>query len=167
MKVSFDVFSPFAYDLDVRKLIEKVTVALAIHHRESIKAGKHPSGGELPKLDPNSVDGSFGPRKKNTFFMKSGEANERWWLGKIRGTSTKASRIIKTPTPISEKGIPIPWVINAWLNRKVPIDLMSIDGAASEVIKKAIAAWLEEAVGEGVATKKEIAGEQTTLDKLK
>lgn len=167
MKVTFDVISSLAYDVNAMKLVEAVSIALAEHHRDSIKSGKHPSGGPLPKLDADSVDGSFGPRVKNTWFMRSGKTVEKWWLGKLTGTSTKAGRLLKTPTPITEHGKRIPWIINAWLRRRVPIDLQSIDGASATVIQKTVDKWLKDAVGDGVSTAKEINRGQTTLDKLK
>lgn len=163
INVEYAVITEFMIDLDVRKLVEMVTIALAEHFRASLLAGVTADGkGPLPVLSKKSRDGTFGPRG-GQFANKTGFMANNWGLLNIIGTSTKASRKVK-PNGADGRSI----LINNWANRDVdPVDLQSVDGAAGKVIEQTLNQWMGLMRGTRVGTPKTARTGQGTLPQLR
>ncbi len=148
--VTLEVTESLVYDVNASKLIAHVSFRLAEHHRDSILAGRHPSGGKLHGLSARTLDGTFDDRGGGkTFFNNTGDSARNWWLGPVIGGSVKARRLLK---PVIMSDGPGRWdfMINAWLRRG--IDLQSIRGTAARVIAKATDEYLDLAFGRTLGT---------------
>ena len=151
IQAEFVVRDSLAFDLDCRKLIEHITIRLATHYRNSLLLGQRADGaGPLPGLSEKTlaINASHGESRVGDFGAKSGWMADNWLLGKIRGSTVKASRIIK---PNGSDGRSIQ--INRWLaTAKVPVDLQSVDGRAARVIQEALQEWTNASFGRTVGT---------------
>ena len=139
-QVDLQVQTQFSADIDVRKLVHFVRLALAEHFRASLLAGQRPNGGSLPALKDTEVGRSFG--------VDTGFLAEHWLLLPVRGGPFAASAVLK-PNGEGGRG----FMIDRNLRRG--IDFQSIDGAAAEVIRRTTEEWLRAAIpsdGDGVAT---------------
>lgn len=139
-QVDLHVQTQFSVDIDVRKLVHFVRLALAEHFRASLLAGKRPGGGSLPSLKDPDGGRSFG--------VDSGFLAENWLVLPVRGGPFAASARLK-PNGADGRG----YMIDRNLRRG--IDFQAIDGDAAEVIRRTTEEWLAAAVpadGDGVAT---------------
>ena len=160
-----EVKHPLHYNFDMRFVVNRVSLALAAHYRDSLKRGVRADGfGRLPKVAErtNTLDDSEG-RLRPWVGMRTGWMAEHWWVGKITGHPLRASRLIKPnggteqgperKHRLSDKGRAD--VINKLLERKKQqVDFQSVRGAADRVIRKAIDEALPHMVGEKVWTGK-------------
>jgi len=138
-QVELAVQTQFSADLDVRKLVHVVRMALAEHFRASLLAGRKADGGKLPPLKRDSA---------RQWGVESGFMAENWLVFPVRGGSFAASALLK---PNGRDGRS--FMINKNLRRG--IDLQAIDGTAAEVIRATTQDWLRAAVpagADGVAT---------------
>ncbi len=151
IQAEFVVRDSLAFDLDCRKLIEHITIRLATHYQNSLLLGKRADGGgDLPHLaeGTKAINLSHGESRIGEFGAKSGFMATNWILGKIRGSTVKASRIIK-PNGADGRS----HQINRWLTRPGgPVDLQSVDGRAARVIQEALQEYTNAAFGHTVAT---------------
>lgn len=146
MLVEFRVDSQLAIDSDVRKLLHEIRVNLAEHYRQQLLSGERASGsGDLPELKETTI--ARNPNRPKSFGVLSGEMARKWLLLKITGGPLAAQTRIK-PNGADGRS----FTINRWLAKG--IDLQSIDGAAAEVIRVAIARFVNKAVSDtqGIAT---------------
>lgn len=146
-QVELAVQTQFSADLDVRKLVHVVRLALAEHFRASLLSGRQADGsGALPELKAGEGRKRFGVAR--AWGVDSGFMAENWLIFPIRGGPFAASALLK---PNGRDGRS--FMINNNLRRG--IDLQAIDGAAAEVIRATTEVWLRDAIpnsGDGVAT---------------
>ncbi len=153
-QVDLAVQTQFSADIDVRKLVHVVRMALAEHYRASLLAGRQPGGKALPALKREPA---------RQWGVESGFMAENWLVFPIRGGPFAASARLK---PNGRDGRS--FMINNNLRRG--IDLQAIDGAAAEVIRATTEAWLRAAVpagGDGVATPAKVPLSGGTLVKMR
>lgn len=156
------VDNPIGFDLNVMALLELQSILLADHWRDSWQSNKHPKGvpmESLAPLDEDTKDGSYGPRK-GSFFNQTGKSADHVWLGSIRGSTIKASRLIKPGMENPEHE----WLFSAWHNRN--IDITSVRGKAAEVLEDAAAYFMRNAIGGNVGTKENPSRTETRLNKI-
>lgn len=146
----FAVGSELVFDIDCRKLLEHVSLALADHYERSLFDGQTADGRDrLPELSETTLAVDPG-RVQKTFGVRSGWMALHWWLGKITGGMFSARRLIK---PNGSDGRDVQ--INRWLAPKggAPVvDLQSVEGAAAAVIENALQTYAAGCYGETVAT---------------
>lgn len=142
IRIDFHVPVQWAVDIDVRKLVHELRVALAEHYSRSLLAGQRADGtGPLPRLAKKS-------EQDRTYGVKSGEMARHWMMGAITGGPMRARCRIK------------PWGGGgraAMINRALEddVDFQAVDGVVSELIDDVVMNWLRRAVpssGDGVAT---------------
>lgn len=149
-----EVSSPLAFDLDMRPLVEWLSVNLAWHYRRQALAGELPDGsGGAPDVGARTLERarlSNTPRLKKTVFLRTGYGADRWWMGPIRGSSNSAARTIKPyggsdgPTPPGGgAGRDLLW--NVVLKRGY--DPQSVIGSAEVLIANTLADWLTTVIG--------------------
>ena len=145
------VSSPLAFDVDVRPLVEWISVNLAWHYRKQIEAGELPDG---PAAAPNVTSWtkvlSGKNRKRDTVMVRTGFSSDRWWMGPIRGSQHSAVRTIKPyggsdgpKPPKGGAGRDLLW--NVLLKRGY--DPQSVVGSAKVMIANTVADWLKTTVG--------------------
>ncbi len=165
MSADFRVETDLAYDLDARKVVEHISIALATHYQNSLLVGQRADGsGPLPGLSDRTVATAIeqGTARVGGFGLKSGWMARNWTLGKIRGTSLRATRQVK---PNGGNGRN--FMINQWLDRPNPVDLQSTIGAAAFVIQRGLAGYVEGAHGQVLYTPKTARIQAGTLPQLK
>lgn len=150
-QIQFIVKRDLAYDLDMRRIIDHVRLAVMEHYRTSLRGGKTPGGRTLPKTKPKTRS-KFGGGA--TYGLRSGYMADHWWTGKIRGGPFRCFVLVK---PYGGEGGPRPkeaapggraFMINNALRRKPSVDFQSVRGPARAVIQKAF----DEAIAEGFGT---------------
>ena len=164
-------------DIDARKYVRAIQLALADHCGDSLERQVSPETGAPIRPGTETAANAqlrrrFGSPKQTTGTMlDSGKMASHWYIGKINGAHLNARGIIR-PT-IS--GFKLQWV-NYYLGatiaiektltgtagdsaiairRKGPaIDLQSVDGLAAEVIAGAVQAHVDGAMGATVNTER-------------
>lgn len=143
--------SNWAFDLDVRPLVEWVTVNLAWHFRRQIEDGEQPAGGaKAPNVTAWTKVVSGKNRARDTVMVRTGFGVDRWWLGEIRGDEHSARRTIKPyggsdgpKPPKGGAGRDLLW--NVLLKRGY--DPQSVQGSAKAMIANTLADWMTTTVG--------------------
>jgi hypothetical protein len=148
-QLQFTVQREFAYDLDMRKVIDYVSLQIMEYYRLQLIAGKRASGrGDLPKTRQKTKEKFGGGRH---YGFRSGFMADHWWRGKIRGGSVRSFVLVK---PWGGKGGPglkfetktrRDFIINAGLRRTPPVDYQSVRGKARQVLQQAF----DEAISAG------------------
>jgi hypothetical protein len=139
-QIRFTVKRELAYDLDMRKVVDHVRVAVMEHYRKSLKAGRTPGGRALPKTKTRTRT-QFGGG--TTYGLRSGYMADHWWSGKIRGGPFRCFVLVKPyggtggPTPASPGPGGRAFMIKNALKRTPPVDFQSVRGPARAVIQKA------------------------------
>lgn len=149
--LEFKVMRELAYDLDMRRIIDHVTVAIMEHYRASLRKGITPGGRPLPRTKQRTQQ-EFGGG--TVYGLRSGYMADHWWRGKIRGGPFRCFVLVK---PFGGQGGPTPehaapggraFMIRNALRRKPPVDFQSVRGPARAVIQRAF----DRAVSEGFGT---------------
>ena len=146
-----EMVSPLVWDLDMRVLVEWISVNLAHLYREAAEAGREPDdGAAVPHVTSWTRVVSGRDRRRDTVMMRTGFGIDRWWLGEIKGTKYSAWRAIKPyggsdgPQPKSGgAGRDLLW--NVMLQRGY--DPQGVTGKAQAIIAATLADWLTTAVG--------------------
>jgi len=135
-RVQFDVQRDMAFDLNMKKIVEHVTIGMAAFFRKQLLAGDRPDGGKLPRVAKRTQH--YDPRLGDQIGTRSGYMADHWWLGKIRGNSFRSFRLVK---PWGGDGGPKPEgalpqtnrsnTIKALLRRPKPVDFQSIRGKSA------------------------------------
>lgn len=148
LKMAMKVGNDLQFDGDIRKLAEYIRDDLGAHIRDSWLDGNRADGsGALPSLSKRTKERLDNQGRAGGFAVKTGRSASRVYLGPIRGGTTHA-KVTITPSRDPE----VMRLISLWLSRPRPVDLLSIDGAAAQVIQKAIERWQEDSLGEFVLT---------------
>lgn len=141
-----------AFDLDMRKMIEHVSVGMAAYFGRQISIGRRADGrGVLEQVAEKTPQ--FGARRSNRLGFRSGFMASHWWLGKIRGSTISSSRKLK---PYGGDAGPRPphghggesgraFTIQNLLNRKRPVDFQSVQGTAGRELQR----LFDQAVNQG------------------
>lgn len=138
------VHREMAFDLDMRKMVEFVTIGMADYYRRQLIAGLRADGrGRLEQVARRTPE--FGARRGTQLGLRSGYMANHWWLGKIRGSTFSSSRKVKPyggdggPQPSHEHG-GTPgraFSIQNLLNRKPrPVDFQSVQGKAGAELQR-------------------------------
>lgn len=147
---SIEMVSPMAFDLDMRVLVEWISVNLAWLYREAAEEGREPDDGSaVPNVTSWTKVVSGKDRHRDTVMMRTGYAADRWWLGEVKGTRYSAWRAIKPyggndgPKPKNPAGRDLLW--NVMLQRGY--DPQGVTGRAHAVIANTLADWITTVVG--------------------
>ncbi len=137
----------FSVDLDVRKLLHELRIAVADHYRAALIAGQRADGrGPLPALASGAAGREFGVTRR--YGVESGFMAENWLVFGIRGGPFRAAVTLK-PNGAGGRGN----MINAALRNGV--DFQSIEGDVAQIIQRTTQDWMQNAVpsgGDGVST---------------
>lgn len=159
--VDFAVETQFSVDMDVRKLVNFLRIAIGIHLRESMLKGESPDGfGLHPKPRPSTLDRN--PGRPNILGVLTGETAKNWYIGTIGGGSFTARAKI-TPAQVGGLGTDSEGVFVAGQGRDAAmaymasrgVRFMTVEGDVAELVKQVTEQWLQAAVpssGDGVKT---------------
>jgi hypothetical protein len=134
-QIQFTVRRELAYDLDMRRIIDHVSVDVMEAYRKALRAGRTAGGRTLPRTE-------YGGEGSRTFGLRSGFMADNWWRGKIRGGSFRCFVLVK---PYGGEGGPKPkgaeeggraHMINKALRRSPPVDFQSVRGPMRDLIQK-------------------------------
>lgn len=138
-QVQFIVHRELAYDLDMRAIVDAVTLDIMEFYRLSLLAGKTPGGKPLPQTKQSTRDDFEGG---TIYGRRSGFMAEHWWRGQIRGGPFRCFVLVK---PYGGEGGPRPkhaapggraFMIRNALRRRQPVDFQSVRGPAKVEIAK-------------------------------
>lgn len=151
-QANFKVKRDFAYDIDVRPLVAHVSVGLAEHFRDQVRAGKQASGfGEQRRVNA-ATKAMSGDRVTDKAGGRTGYGADRWWLGQLRGSSTKAFRYVKPYGGSDGPELKVPSTIgrDVLLNilLKKGVDFQSVKGTAQKRIWELFDEYLKTCVGD-------------------
>lgn len=150
-EIRFDVKRDLAYDLDMRKVVDHVRLAIMEHYRQSLRAGKTPGGRPLPRTKPKTQE-QFGGGP--IYGLRSGYMADHWWSGKIRGGPFRSFVLVKPyggdggPSSPSEGKAGRAFMVKNALRRRPAVDFQSVRGPARRVIQRAF----DEAISAGFGT---------------
>lgn len=147
------VHKEMAFDLDMRKTIEHVSVGMAAYYSRQLLRGQRADGrGALERVASKTPQ--FGARSGLALGLRSGFMARNWWLGKITGSTISAGRKVKPngsdagPRPEGEHGGTAgrSFTIQNLLNRNPrPVDFQSVRGKAGQELQR----LFDEAVNQG------------------
>lgn len=163
------VSTPIAFDVDVRPLVEWLSVNLAWHFRRQLLAGELPDGsGRVPNVTSwTRVRSGNEPRLRPTIMLRTGYGADRWWMGPIRGSTHSAARTIKPyggsdgPKP-KNGGAGRDLIWNLMLKRGY--DPQSVIGSAKVMVANTLADWLTTVVGDAPGIDVKTVGEALLKD---
>ncbi|MGH1344343.1 MAG: hypothetical protein ACRBN8_22480 [Nannocystales bacterium] len=146
------VHKELAFDLDMRKMVEHVTLGMGAYFGRQLTLGRRADGrGPLERVASKTP--KFGARRSDRLGFRSGYMAAHWWLGKIRGSTISSSRKLKPyggdagPRPPHEHGGENgrAFTIQNLLNRKQPVDFQSVRGTAGQELQR----LFDQAVNQG------------------
>lgn len=148
--MTFNVKRDLAYDIDVRPLVEHVSVGMAKFFRDHMRAGTRPTGGTQRRVNARTKSLSES-RITDKMGGRSGFMADHWWLGKIRGDAIKSMRYVKPYAGDDgpEPSLPGPGrdvLLNVLLKKGV--DFQSVRGQARVEIQRLFDEWLATCIGE-------------------